>query len=151
MDKPNTRNPEKQAELLQAGVASTIDVALTLKQLHWNIRGPKFQQIHEFLDVIIEHARAATDEMAERMVTLGIPSVGQRATLPKSSVPTIKDGFIDDDGVIQDACNALTECINTLRNAQEGLADIDAMTEDIVIGIVVDLEKDLWMMRSHLK
>lgn len=145
------KSPDKQAQLLQNCVAATIDTALTLKQIHWNIRGPKFQQIHEFLDVIIEHARAGTDEMAERMSTLGVPSVGQRATLPKSAVPAIPDGFITDDDAINRTCDTLNETITELRKAQEALGEIDAVTEDLVIGVIAALEKDLWMMRSHLK
>ena len=146
---PNAQRPAEQAELLQKCVAATIDLALNMKQLHWNIRGPKFRSIHEFLDVIIDHARVATDEMAERMATLGQVSIGQRRTLPTSTLPAIPDEFLSDEAVIAHGSTALEVTISTLRSAIEQLAELDPVTEDLVIGMLADLEKDLWMLRSH--
>lgn len=145
----NAKDPAAQAKLLQSCVASSIDLALNMKQLHWNIRGPKFRSIHEFLDVIIDHARNATDVMAERMATIGQASIGQRATLQESALPKLPDDFVSDEAVIAHGSEALDHTIATLRDAREKVADIDAVTEDIIIGILADLEKDLWMLRSH--
>ncbi len=146
---PNAKYPAQQAELLQNCVAATIDLALNMKQLHWNIRGPKFKSIHEFLDIIIDHARLATDEMAERMATLGQPAIGQRGSLPESSLASLPDEFVTDERVIALGTSALEQTIATLRDAREKLADLDAVTEDLVIGMLADLEKDLWMLSSH--
>jgi len=146
---PQTIDPKQQSQLLQSSVASTVDLALSMKQLHWNIRGPKFRSIHEFLDVIIDHAREATDVLAERMVTLGVPAVGQRASLQTSNIPEISDDFLKDDKVVELGCAMLDAAIETLREARKALGEIDAVTEDIVIGVLTDLEKDLWMLRSH--
>ena len=147
---PTFNKPNKQAELLQACVVATIDVALTLKQLHWNIRGPKFQPVHEFLDVVIEHARGATDEMAERMVTMGVPAIGQRSSLAAPSAPPVPDGFTPDDKVIELACDTLVGALAVLRKAQEQTGEIDAVTEDLIIGLIAPFEQQLWMLRSHL-
>lgn len=143
-------HPQKQAPILQSCVAASIDLALSFKHLHWNIRGPKFQSIHEFLDIVIEHARAGTDELAERMATIGVPSQGQRGKIPASPVPEIEDGFLQDDIVLVRAVAILDEAIKVLRDAQTKLADLDAVSEDIVISILASYEKDLWMLRSHL-
>ncbi len=131
-------------------MVATIDVALTLKQLHWNIRGPKFQPVHEFLDVVIEHARGATDEMAERMVTMGVPAIGQRSSLGAPSTPPVPDGFTPDDKVIELACDTLVGALAVLRKAQEQIGEIDAVTEDLIIGLIAPFEQQLWMLRSHL-
>jgi len=146
---PQTIDPEKQAQVLQRSVETTTDLALSMKQLHWNIRGPKFRSIHEFLDVIIDHARLATDVLAERMVTLGVPAIGQRASLGASSIPPIEDAFLKDETVIERGSAMLDASIETLRAARKTLGDIDPVSEDIVIGVLADLEKDLWMLRSH--
>ena len=143
-------HPEKQAPILQSCVAASIDLALSFKHLHWNIRGPKFQSVHEFLDIVIDHARTGTDELAERLVTIGMPAEGQRAKLPESPVPAIEGGFLKDDIVLERAVSILDQAVRVLREAQTKLADIDAVSEDLVIGILANLEKDLWMLRSHL-
>lgn len=141
---------DQQAPLLQNCVTASIDLALSFKHLHWNIRGPRFKSIHEFLDIVIEHARTGTDELAERLVTIGKPAEGQREKLGSSPVPQIEDGFLQDETVIKHAVNILDEAIKVLRDAQSKLADIDAVSEDLVIGILANYEKDLWMLRSHL-
>lgn len=142
--------PSRQGELLQACVFGVIGLALTLKQLHWNLRGPHFLQVHEFLDVVIDHAREISDELAERMVTLGVPARGQPSAVAGANKATIPDGFLTDKQALQLASDRVGEVIATLRQAQPELGDIDAITEDLVIGSVSTLEKDLWMLRSHL-
>ncbi|MFG0245683.1 MAG: DNA starvation/stationary phase protection protein [Phycisphaerales bacterium JB052] len=143
-------HPQKQAPLLQACVTATIDLALSFKHLHWNIRGPRFRSVHEFLDIVIEHARDATDELAERLVTIGMPAEGQRTELDKSPVPAIESGFLTDEAVLKHAVAILDETIKVLRDAQSKLGDLDAVSEDIVIGTLANLEKDLWMLSSQL-
>lgn len=145
-----THNPKTQAPILQSCVAATIDLALSFKHLHWNIRGPKFQSIHEFLDIVIDQARSGSDELAERLVTIGMPAEGQRHTLQASPVPQVESGFMRDDLVLERAVSILDEVVKVLRDAQKGLGDIDAVSEDLVIGILAGLEKSLWMLRSHL-
>ena len=147
---PSSFNPSKQADILQHCVRDTIDLSLNLKQLHWNVQGPHFKPVHEFLDEIIDHARDASDEIAERIVTLGTPAIGQRGSLGEPGIPNTQDQFIKDQAVLQQAEGMLQSTITQLRNAQEALGDLDAVSEDMIIGILADLEKDHWMIRSHL-
>ena len=151
MNFPDDLNPQKQAQILQPCVRATIDLALNLKQLHWNVQGPNFKPVHEFLDEIIEHTRSASDELAERIVTLGHPAVGQRISLGDATVPTAEDTFVNDTNTLHHTHTMLESAILTLRKAQQDLADIDPVSEDLVISILADLEKDHWMVRSHLK
>ena len=109
-----------------------------------------FQPIHEFLDVVIDHARGASDELAERMVTVGVPAVGQRGALSDSTLPRIPNDFARDSDVIRLAVESLGEVMRVLREAQQKLGEIDPVSEDLVIGILAQFEKDHWMLRSHL-
>lgn len=146
---PDSMKPDAQTEILQACVQANIDLALNLKQLHWNVQGPNFKPVHEFLDDIIDHARAASDEIAERIVTLGNPAFGQRISLNDPTIPNTQDQFLKDDVVLKQTADMLQCTIDQLRSAQEALGDIDAVSEDMIIGILADLEKDFWMIRSH--
>jgi starvation-inducible DNA-binding protein len=148
---PVNKDNKTQGQLLQSCVTASIDLALALKQLHWNIRGSQFQPVHEFLDEIIDHARSTSDILAERMVTLGVPAIGQRTSLADSPIQKVEDSFVKDTAVLEQTGNALDATIRVLREAQEALGEIDAVTEDHVIAALQDYEKDLWMIRSHLR
>ncbi len=143
-------HPDEQAALLQPCVHACIHLALTLKQLHWNLRGSKFQTVHEFLDVVIAHARATSDELAERIVTLGVAARGQPHTVADIKLPRVPDAFITDTQALELASSLIDAAIGTLRDAQEPLGDIDAVSEDLVISAIQTFEKQLWMLRSHL-
>lgn len=56
---------------LQTNLVDLIDLALQGKQAHWNLAGPHFRSVHLQLDEIIDAARLGSDEVAERMATLG--------------------------------------------------------------------------------
>jgi starvation-inducible DNA-binding protein len=142
--------PDRQAEILQPCLLAAIDLALTLKQLHWNLRGAKFQTVHEFLDLVIDAARATSDAIAERIVTVGVAAKGQAPTVAKASEPGVPDAFVTDTKALELASDRLASTINTLRDAQEAIADIDAVSEDLVIGAIQTFEKQHWMLRSHL-
>lgn len=142
--------PSRQADLLQPCVFTAINLALTLKQLHWNLRGSKFQTVHEFLDKVIDHARATADELAERTVTLGVAARGQAAAVADIDMPPVPDSFVTDTEALQYASNLLDATIGVLRDAQAPLGEIDAVSEDLVISAIQTFEKQLWMLRSHL-
>lgn len=65
-------------------------------------------------------------------------------------MPQIESGFMRDDIVLERAVAILDETVKVLRDAQNKLADLDPVSEDLVIGILAGLEKSLWMLRSHL-
>jgi starvation-inducible DNA-binding protein len=152
--KSHDLQPDRQAELLQPCVFAAINLALALKQVHWNLRGSKFQTVHEFLDVVIAHARKTSDELAERMVTLGVPARGQAQaaaqSADKAGQSKVPDAFITDVQAVQISTELIAAAVGALRDAQESLAEIDAVTEDLVIGAIQTFEKQLWMLRSHL-
>lgn len=142
--------PARQAELLQPCVLASINLALTLKQLHWNLRGSKFQTVHEFLDLVIDHARSTADELAERIVTIGVAAKGQAPAVASLDLPGVPDDFVSDTKALELARDLLGQTIGVMRDAQGPLGEVDAITEDLVIAAIQTFEKQLWMLRSHL-
>ena len=57
-------------ELLNARLADSIDLALTVKQAHWNLKGPQFIGIHLMLDTFRTDQDEWVDTMAERITQL---------------------------------------------------------------------------------
>lgn len=142
--------PAKQGELLQPCVLAAINLSLNLKQIHWNLRGAKFQSVHEFLDLVIDQARTTSDELAERMVTVGVPALGRSSQVDAVGLPQVPDAFVTDIDALKLASDLLDKTIGMMRDARAQIGEIDAITEDLIIGSIQVFEKQLWMLRSHL-
>ncbi|WP_380166169.1 Dps family protein [Jannaschia sp. R86511] len=138
--------------VLQERLTALTDLHLTLKHVHWNVVGPHFIAVHEMLDPQVEDVRAMTDEIAERIATLGGSPVGtigamvsQRSWEDYSlgrAVTTEHLGALDVvyQGVIADQ-----------REAIEKAGEVDPVSEDMLIGQAAKLELFHWFVRAHLE
>ena len=150
---PTTVNPDAAATVhqhLQDTVTDLIALALNTKQLHWNIQGPRFQSVHELLDVLHAEYLLQIDELAERVSAVGHPVDGRAATVAaQAGVPEVPEGFVRDDAVIEMQLKGLESVINRVRPRQEHLGEVDAPSEDMLIALLQILEKHAWMLRSQ--
>ncbi|MEM1335087.1 MAG: DNA starvation/stationary phase protection protein Dps [Actinomycetota bacterium] len=139
-------------ELLEERLAASIDLALTLKHAHWNVVGMNFIAVHEMLDPQVDKVREQSDELAERVATLG----GEPSGTPKSVVDARSwDDYAVGRASAADHLSALddvyTGLISDHRRVAAELADLDPVSEDIFIGHLRDLELFQWFVRAHLK
>lgn len=127
-----------------------IALAINTKQAHWHVRGANFMGVHEFLDQVVTHAQDAGDEVAERVVALGLPVDGRVGTVAKrTSTPEMSPGFQQSMTTVAEVVAQLDATIATVNAAIEGLDDIDPVSQDIVIAIAQQLDKDRWFLFSH--
>ena len=143
---------ERVAEVLQERLVSLIDLHLTLKHIHWNVVGPNFIGVHEMLDEQVEAARAFTDDVAERIATLG--------HVPKGTPGYVAHHRTWDDysigrGLALEHLAALDEAYNGLiadhRKAVEEFEMLDPVSQGMLIGQVEKLEMYQWFVRAHLE
>lgn len=147
----DTQSQTKAATSLQPLLVGLIDLALQLKQAHWNVTGPQFQSVHERLDVVLDDVRIASDEIAERIVTLGVPADGRSSTVAEhTTLPAYPDTHVDALRTVELCAERLRTVVAQARAAQAQLADVDPVSEDLVIGQLGALEKHLWMLSAHL-
>ena len=139
------------ARYLAPVVQDLVALAVNGKQAHWHVRGANFIGVHEFLDELVAHAQDGADEVAERIVALGLPVDARIATVAaKASLPELSDGFQRSENTIREVIGNLDAAIKTVYAAVDGLADIDAPSQDIVIALAQQLDKDRWFLNSHL-
>ena len=139
--------------ILNARLADYLDLERQAKQAHWNVRGARFQQLHELFDATATLAVGWADELAERAGQLGVPAEGtlpviaERSHLPKA--PLVVDRA---DAWVQVVSEALASCANAARGNIEEASDADdAITADLLTRITSETDKQLWFVESHLE
>lgn len=138
--------------LMQERLVALLDLQLTLKHVHWNVVGMNFIAIHEMLDPQVDAVRAMSDEVAERIATMGGEPLGTPGAVVRirtwndydlNRAPTVRHLSALDDvysGVIADH-----------RRAMDALGDLDPVSQDLFIGHLRQLELFQWFVRAHLK
>lgn len=142
---------DKVVSELQPLLTDLIVLSLQGKQAHWNVTGPLFSAVHAQLDAVVNHARTSYDSVAERIVTLGVPAAGQIADLGENtSLEPLPGGTIPDREAVRFISDRISRVIARGRQSVDRLGDLDLVSQDLVIGIVGGLEKDLWMLKVQL-
>jgi starvation-inducible DNA-binding protein len=138
------------AEELQKVLVDLIDLSLQSKQAHWNVVGPQFRALHLELDEIVEDARKWSDEVAERLRALGFAADGRASLLAKrTGLESLPEGIITDKEVLTRVSDQLATVAGRAQASIDRLDGTDKVSEDILIGVVEGLEKQLWMLRSQ--
>ncbi|CAL9627238.1 DNA protection during starvation protein [Streptomyces sp. enrichment culture] len=148
----NARDSQRIIELLQMRLHSLNDLHLTLKHIHWNVVGPHFIAVHEMIDPQVDQVRSMTDDLAERISTLGGEPNGTPGALV--SERTWDDYSIGRAEAIEHL-GALdlvyTSVIEDHREAMRETETSDPVTQDILIEQLRGLELFQWFVRAHLE
>ncbi|MBC2865545.1 Dps family protein [Streptomyces mexicanus] len=137
-------------EALQSTLVDLLGLSLIGKQAHWNIVGPRFRSIHLQLDEVVSAARSFADTVAERSSALGLPPDGRPETIASAfTLPGPKDGWVRDVDVVQVMVDALEAAIARLRERIEATEKPDPVTQDLLIAITAELEKQRWMFAAE--
>jgi len=133
---------------LQAMLVELIDLALFGKQLHWNVTGPLFRPLHQQLDELVDSWRELSDVVAERAVALGYVPDGQAAAVAANTeLKPIARETLEDHVVIRELSERMNDVADRARERMDRLGEIDAASQDVIIEVVRELEKQLWMVR----
>ena len=143
---------ERVIDTLQQRLTSLIDVQLTLKHIHWNVVGPTFIGVHEMLDPQVDAVRGMTDDVAERIATMGGQPVGTPGYVAKTR------GW-DDYSLLRAMTNehlaaldvVYTGVITDHRRAIAEFDELDLVSQDMLIAQAEQLEMFQWFVRAHLE
>src|SRR5436190_23728097 len=78
---------KEAGHLLQLTLVELIALSLIGKQLHWNIVGHGFRDLHLQLDELVDEWRELSDVVAERAVAIGYPADGRAPAVVEQSDP----------------------------------------------------------------
>lgn len=147
-DNSRTVDGQAVASRLQPVLVDLIALGLNGKQAHWHVRGRHFTPLHEQLDGLVDDARNYADEVAERLVALGVAVDGRAHTVAEATT-TFPEGFLADDKVIALIVDELEGIIERIRGTLDDLDDLDLVSQDLMIQLAQVLEKHSWMFAAQ--
>lgn len=140
-------------EVLNARLADGIDLALAVKQAHWNLKGPQFIGIHLMLDGFRTELDDYNDKVAERITQLGGTARGTATSVASASQlkPYPLDAYR-----VADHLSALIDRYAVYANAvRQNIDDTDeagdAGTSDLLTEVSRGVDKQLWFLEAHVQ
>jgi starvation-inducible DNA-binding protein len=142
---------EEAGRLLQLTLVELIALSLIGKQLHWNITGPGFRDVHLYLDELVDEWRELSDVVAERGVAIGVSPDGRAPAVgEQSELEPVPPGFVSIAAAIGELIRRIAQVDERVRTRCEQLGELDLVSQDVLIEVTRALEKQLWMVRSQL-
>ena len=135
---------------LQRVLTDLIALELVGKQIHWNVVGPNFRDVHLNLDEVVDIARAGSDEVAERMRAINAVPDGRPATVAAdATVPSLpKDEITVSEGVAY-VVSAIEAVVSTLRGVHDAVDGEDPTSAGILEDLTGKLEQQAWFISSE--
>jgi starvation-inducible DNA-binding protein len=124
----------------------------TLKY-HWNVQGPRFHSMHEFLDEQYNQLLKAVDGVAERIREIGQVPIGTLHEATRFSNIEERPGFQPEaDQMLSNLVTGHEKVANQIR---EMIGDLqsqgtDPGTEDFLTSLLKQHEDMIWMLKSHI-
>ena len=146
-----TANAELRADLQRALVDITA-LSLVGKQIHWNVVGPNFRDLHLNLDEVVDIAREGSDEVAERMRAINAVPDGRPATVSAATtVPAAPEGEILTSEGVAYIVSAIEAVVATLRGVDEDVDSEDPTSSGIVEDLIGKLEQQAWFLSAEVR
>lgn len=144
--KPHERDGVGQA--LGAVLLDLVALSLTGKQLHWTVTGPHARSLHLQLDELVDSWRELADTVAERAIVLGHVVDGQASAVASGSdVAPVPVGPIEDHVLVHEVTHRVAAVAERTRARMEPLGDVDLVSQDVLLDVVRELEKQQWLLR----
>lgn len=148
--------PEKDiikiADLLQVILADEHVLITKTRNYHWNIKGPRFIELHKFYEEQYDVIREMIDQIAERITQLGHRANGTMKDFLATT--RLEEGPYEDK---QDAqiSRLLADHEAFITNLRKDIKEIDevlgdAVTTDLLTNFMGQHEKMAWMLRAFL-
>ena len=137
-------------ELLNVLLANEHVLYVKLRNFHWNVVGPHFQDYHKFFEESYDEVEGHIDETAERIRTLNQRPLSsmkeflEHATLEESTQTQMNAKQMLEE-LIQDYEDVIVKINEDIATCDE-IGDVG--TEDFLTGMMQEYEKKLWMLKS---
>ena len=142
---------EKEIEALNVLLSNYQTYYQNLRGVHWNIKGKRFFELHVKFEELYNAAQEQVDQIAERILTLGGVPFNTLASYVKHVTIPVGENVSDDDKAVRlivDSIIALLPLERELLSLSDEINDEG--TNTLVSDLIVEQEKNLWMLKSYL-
>ncbi|RAI79900.1 DNA starvation/stationary phase protection protein [Macrococcoides goetzii] len=141
----------KVVAALNQQVANWTVLYTKLHNYHWYVKGPHFFSLHTKFEELYDEANVYIDELAERILAIeGNPIATLKESLDLSVVKEAKKNLSAED-MVKDLSKDFDKVIKQLEEGKTTAeAADDEMTADMFLGMITNLEKHNWMLKSFL-
>lgn len=142
---------EKLIAILNQSLADAADLKSQAKQAHWNVKGASFIALHELFDQVATEMDTHTDDIAERITTLGGVAMGTvRLAAENSSLSEYPHEISDGTAHVDALSSVMADFGKKVRkniDVTDELGDKD--TADLYTGVSRSVDKLLWFVEAH--
>lgn len=133
-------------------LASCADAYSQFKQAHWNIKGSRFQMLHELFDKVADPFPGYVDALAERITALGGTAMGTVRMAAMSSVlPEFPYTEFSEDVYLDAVATRLAMLTKAFREKGNIIKEAsDPTTENYLLETAMEIDKLLYFVESHL-
>lgn len=144
------RASEKLTGHLQEVFVDLVELSLQGKQVHWNVVGTNFRDMHLVLDEIVEVAREASDTVAERMRALhAVPDGRSDVVAATTTLPELPGGEVSTSDAVDLVTAAIEATTSTMRRVHDDVDEEDPTSADILHGVLEQLEQYAWFVSAE--
>ncbi len=143
----------KKVDLLNQLVADLSVAFVKFHNLHWNVKGERFKEVHEYIEELYDMVNEQYDDVAERVKMLGeFPPASQKAYLEHTKIKELEVKDYD----IKETFEFLLEDLKYLRGLATDARNVadkenDFATVDMLEDIVGQYCKEVWFVSQALK
>jgi starvation-inducible DNA-binding protein len=146
---PREDEPARVAGILQESLVELIDLSLIAKQAHWNVVGPSFPALHPMLDTFADQQRTWSDDVAERLATLGTAPDGRvQSVAARTPIDQLPEGCLEDSAAARHVRRRLELVAERITARIAGLDTQDPATHALLLDVAGGLEKEAWLLRA---
>jgi starvation-inducible DNA-binding protein len=137
------------AKILDILLADEYVLYTKTRNYHWNVTGPRFNDLHKFFEAQYEQIDGIVDEVAERARALGERALGGLSDFLKNAGLKDEAGKPRADAMLGNLLKDHEAIIRGLRKSLETCAALGDMgTNDFLTGLMERHEKMAWMLRA---
>ncbi|GFP78166.1 Dps family protein [Clostridium fungisolvens] len=133
---------------------SNLNIIYTkLHNLHWNIKGAAFFELHTKFEEYYDKVNTDLDAVAERILTLGhTPAASLKEYLSLSTIAERESKDVTPEDSIEVIRKDFSLLLEASRNILKLAEDAnDQGTVDLMSGFISKYEKNLWMLTAFTK